>query len=181
MTDETQAETTTHQATGSQPEGVYVAITRSDGGVSIMFFVTKQQRHGADPGWTREASVPEIAYEIEKSRLDAVSFRIIPAEHVPADRTFRNAWQDPGKGQPLAVHMGKARDIHRDRLRQMRAPLLAALDVAFMRAHETDDMAAKKKIAAQKQALRDITAHPDIEKAKTPEELKAVLPDALKG
>lgn len=94
---------------------------------------------------------------------------------VPADRTFRGAWQF--NGAAVEIDMAKARDIHRDNLRVERAPKLAALDVAYMKALETSgDTAA---IAAEKQALRDVTADARIEAAATPEALKALTLEIL--
>ena len=94
---------------------------------------------------------------------------------VPADRTFRGAWQF--NGAAVEIDMAAARDIHRDNLRREREPKLAALDVDYMKALEQGgDTAA---IAAQKQALRDITADARIEAAATPDELKALTLDAL--
>ena len=96
---------------------------------------------------------------------------------VPADRTFRGAWQF--NGAAVEIDMAAARDIHRDNLRREREPKLAALDVDYMKALEQGgDTAA---IAAQKQALRDITADARIEAAATPNELKALTLDALIG
>ena len=96
---------------------------------------------------------------------------------VPADRTFRGAWQF--NGAAVDIDMAAARDIHRDNLRREREPKLAALDVDYMKALEQGgDTAA---IAAQKQALRDVTADARIEAAATPDELKALTLDALIG
>jgi hypothetical protein len=145
-----------------------------DGSLALMFFVTRQQRNGDDPGWTREATIPEIAYDIKKARLPAKSFRVIDPADVPTDRTFRNAWRDTGKA--ITVDMAQARDIHRDHLRQLRDPLMAALDVAYLRADEAGDVTAKKAISVRKQALRDATKHPGIDSAKTPGELNAIIP-----
>jgi hypothetical protein len=106
---------------------------------------------------------------------DAINPRIEDVEF-PADRDFRDAWKrTPGK---IEVDMPKARGVHRDRLRRMRAPLLAKADVDFMLALERGQSTAA--VVARKQALRDVTADPRIEAAQTPEELKAVVPDALK-
>lgn len=80
----------------------------------------------------------------------------------------------------VTVDMAKARDIQRERIREMRAPVLAELDTAYQRADERGDTEAKANIASRKQALRDATEDPAIEAAQTPEELKAVIPDALK-
>lgn len=80
----------------------------------------------------------------------------------------------------ITISMVKAREIQRDRIRAMRAPVLAELDIAYQRADEQGDSEAKADIAARKQALRDATKDPAIDAAKTPEELKAVIPGALK-
>ena len=56
----------------------------------------------------------------------------------------------------IVINRAKAEDATRDRLRAEREPRLAALDVQFMRAIEAgQDTTA---IAAEKQALRDVTA-----------------------
>ena len=78
----------------------------------------------------------------------------------------------------ITVNMEKARNIHRDRMREARAPLFNALDVAFQRAMETG--ADTAEIVAKKQALRDVTADPAIDAAQTTDELKAVWPEILK-
>lgn len=81
----------------------------------------------------------------------------------------------------IKVNMTKAKEIHRENLRKLREPLFTPLDTAFMKALEAGDAAAQAEIAAKKQALRDVTKAPGIEAAQTPEELKAVVPDVLKG
>lgn len=104
---------------------------------------------------------------------DALNVRIVDSDSIPSDRTFRNAWEG---NNGVRVNMVKAREIHKDRLRELRKPLLAALDVRYMCADEIGDTAAKAKIALQKQVLRDSTADPAIEAAETPEELALVMP-----
>lgn len=70
----------------------------------------------------------------------------------------------------ITVNLNKAKEITKDRLRQERAPLLAAQDVAFQRALETG--ADTSEIVAEKQRLRDITLL--AEQATTLDELKAL-------
>jgi hypothetical protein len=77
--------------------------------------------------------------------------------------------------------MPKARELHREKLRDLRANLLDALDHEYMQADETNDQAKKRDIAARKQVLRDITAHPEIDAATTPEELKVAGMAVLNG
>ena len=108
---------------------------------------------------------PEVAAKV-------VSWRILKRDEIPVDRSFRGAWRD-GKVS-VDVDMPTAREIHRDHLRTLRAPLLAQLDTEYMRADEAGDKAEKARIVVQKQALRDATANPAIDAARTPEELKAI-------
>ena len=79
----------------------------------------------------------------------------------------------------INVNMTKAVEIKKDMIREQRKPLLDALDIDFMRAVEAGDTDAQATIAAKKQALRDATNDSAIAAAKTPDELKAVVPTAL--
>lgn len=100
---------------------------------------------------------------------------------IPAERTFRNAWDNPPEGSDvIGVDMGKARDIWRDKIRAARVPEFEALDAAFMKSLETGDNVKKAEVTSKKQKLRDATADPAIDAATTPEELKLVQPAGLK-
>lgn len=79
----------------------------------------------------------------------------------------------------ITVNMAKARDIHRQKMRDAREPLFSALDVAYQRALESS--ASTAEIVAKKQALRDVTSDPAIDAAQTTEQLKAVWPSILNG
>ena len=68
----------------------------------------------------------------------------------------------------IMINFDKAKAITKDRLRQERAPLLQAQDVAFQRALEAN--ADTSAIVAEKQRLRDITQLAD--QATTLDELK---------
>jgi hypothetical protein len=96
---------------------------------------------------------------------------------LPAERTFRGAWEADTDVGVISVDMAAARDIWRDKIRQARAEPLAALDTAFMKALETG--ADTTQITADKQALRDAPNAPAIDAATTPEELVAVQPAGL--
>ena len=76
----------------------------------------------------------------------------------------------------IRINIDKAKEIKRDQFRVLRKPLLESLDVAFVRALEVGDAAAQASIAAEKQALRDVTKVPlpdDVEA------LKAFIPEIL--
>ena len=146
-----------------------ILYTRPDGGISIV-----------TPAINFDEVITEyqaLARAQAKLPVDVINARVIDPSEILTDRTFRDAWEDKGV---ISVNMGKAREIYKNLLRQKRAPLLAALDIEYQRAIESGDSALKTKIATKKQTLRDVTADPRIEAAKTPEQLKAVIPDALK-
>ena len=70
----------------------------------------------------------------------------------------------------ISIDIDKAKALTKDRLRAERAPLLAALDVAFQRALESgSDTAA---IVAEKQRLRDVTSQ--VDDCTTTDELRAL-------
>ena len=71
----------------------------------------------------------------------------------------------------FGIDMAKAREIHKNNIREARAPKLAELDVEFQKAQETS--ADTSTIVAKKQALRDAPADSGIASASTADELKA--------
>ena len=94
---------------------------------------------------------------------------------VPADRTFRGAWQFDGEA--VEVDMASAGKIHKDNIRADRAPLMDSLDVEFMKALERG--VDTKAVTAKKQTLRDVTKDERIVNAATPDDLKALTLDVL--
>ena len=70
----------------------------------------------------------------------------------------------------ITINIYKAKEITKERLRQERAPLLQATDIAFQRALE--EGADTSAIVAEKQRLRDITNLADA--ANSLDELKAL-------
>lgn len=119
----------------------------------------------------------EIGQWAQGMQVEVLGWHVIQEADVPKDRYFREAWSHTGT--KFEVQMDKAREIHRDHLRRLRAPKLTALDVEYMRADEEGQTGTKTAIAAVKRRLRDVTADPRIDAAKTPEELKAVIPEVL--
>jgi len=93
---------------------------------------------------------------------------------LPAERTFRGAWEADANAGIISVDMDAAKDIWREKLRQARIEPLAALDTAYMKALETG--ADTTQIVADKQALRDAPSLASIDAATTPAELTAIQP-----
>jgi len=106
----------------------------------------------------------DIQDTINNSPDTITSYEKISVNDLPATRSYRNAWERTGT--TISHNMPKARDIHRDKLREARKPMLEVLDVAYQRADEQDDGPEKRRIAAEKQKLRDVTANKLIERAK---------------
>ena len=71
----------------------------------------------------------------------------------------------------FSIDMAKAREIHKEKIRFARKPLLEALDIEFQKALETG--ASTTDIVAKKQALRDAPADSEITSAADTDALKA--------
>jgi len=97
----------------------------------------------------------------------------------PSDRHFRNAWAISGK--VIAEDMTKAKEIFKAKIREVRAPLLEAEDVVYMKAMEEDDSSAKTASVNKKKALRDAPAAKAITDADTIAKLKAAWDTSVLG
>ena len=98
---------------------------------------------------------------------------------MPSDRHFRNAWKL--NGSVMAEDMTAAKVIFKDKIREVRKPLLEAEDVVYMKAMEADDASAKTASVAKKKALRDAPAAKAIADADTIAKLKAAWDTSTLG
>ena len=98
---------------------------------------------------------------------------------VPSDRHFRNAWTLNGK--VISEDMDAAKVIFKDKIREVRGPLLDAEDVVYMKALEADDADAKTASVNKKKALRDAPAAQAITDANTIAKLKAAWDTSVLG
>ena len=96
---------------------------------------------------------------------------------VPANRDFRGAWSL--SGTVISEDMDKAKEIFKDKIRDVRQPLLEAKDVELMKALETS--ADTSSIATAKDALRDAPAASAISSASSIAELKAAWDTSVLG
>ena len=62
----------------------------------------------------------------------------------PSDRHFRNAWVI--EGNVIQEDMTRAKVIFKDKIREVRGPLLEAEDVVYMKALEKDDASANMEL-----------------------------------
>ena len=94
---------------------------------------------------------------------------IVERSELPeADYDFFESWEL--NGTTVTVNLTKAKEQAKDRLRIEREPLLAAQDVAFQRALESNSDTSA--IVTEKQRLRDITLLAD--EATTLEDLRTI-------
>ena len=98
---------------------------------------------------------------------------------VPSDRHFRGAWSL--SGSVISEDMAKAKEIFKDKIREVRKPLLEAEDVVYMKALEADDADAKAASVTKKGKLRDAPAASAITNADTIAKLKAAWDTSVLG
>tara|TARA_Y100000401_G_scaffold61660_1_gene48904 strand:+ start:823 stop:1083 length:261 start_codon:yes stop_codon:yes gene_type:complete len=79
----------------------------------------------------------------------------------------------------FGINMAKAREIHKEKIREARTPKLEELDIEFQKALETG--ASTTDIVAKKQALRDAPADSGITAASDATSLKAQWNTSILG
>jgi len=98
---------------------------------------------------------------------------------VPSDRHFRGAWTL--SGNVISEDLDAAKVIFKDKIREVRAPLLEAEDVVYMKALEADDADAKAASVTKKTNLRNAPAASAITSASSISALKAAWDTDLLG
>lgn len=98
---------------------------------------------------------------------------------VPSDRHFRNAWTL--SGTTITEDITEAKVIFKDKIREVRKPLLDAEDVVYMKAMEADDADAKAASVTKKTNLRNAPAASAITNASSISALKAAWDADLLG
>ena len=98
---------------------------------------------------------------------------------VPSDRHFRGAWSL--SGTVISEDMTKAKEIFKDKIREVRKPLLEAEDVTYMKALEAGDSDAQAASVTAKNALRDAPAASAITNAADIAALKAAWDTSVLG
>lgn len=136
-------------------------LHREDGGVSIMTYFSGNK--------TVKECVESMPYKV-------ISYHGITDSDIPKDRSFRNAWEF--KDGKVQENHGKSVEIHKDKLRKLRKPLLEELDIQYMQALEKGKSAEVSRIVRKKQALRDVT---DVDFPNNVDELRHFIPKELKG
>ena len=135
--------------------------------------------HELNPATKKPFTVQEVA---DKDVPDGVPYSIVEDSAIPTDQSFRDAWKGVAIGTTdvtITEDMTKAKEIHKTNIRNVRAPLLSALDIEFQRALESSGDTST--IVAKKQALRDAPADSGIATAANTTELKAQWDSSILG
>ena len=100
---------------------------------------------------------------------------------MPSDRHFRNAWVFDSDKAAISEDITAAKVIFKDKIREVRLPLLEAEDVAFMKALEVADSDARVASQTKKINLRNAPQAAAISGADTIDKLKAAWDESLLG
>ena len=110
---------------------------------------------------------------------DGNSIESSKATSMPSDRHFRDAWTL--SGTVISEDMTTTKTLFKEKIREVRKPLLEAQDVLFMKAIEDGDSSEQSAIASKKKELRDAPVASAITNAKTIAELKSAWNTSLLG
>ena len=110
---------------------------------------------------------------------DGKSIDASTVSKMPSDRHFRNAWTL--SGDVISEDLATAKTMFKDKIREVRNPLLEAQDVAYMKALESGSSSAQTTAKNEKTKLRDAPAASAITNAKTIAELKSAWNTDLLG
>ena len=100
---------------------------------------------------------------------------------MPSDRHFRNAWVFDSDKAAITEDITAAKVIFKDKIREVRLPLLEAEDVAFMKALEGADSDARVASQTKKVNLRNAPQAAAISGADTIDKLKAAWDESILG
>ena len=100
---------------------------------------------------------------------------------MPSDRHFRNAWVFDSAQSAISEDITAAKVIFKDKIREVRLPLLEAEDVAFMKALEVADSDARVASQNKKINLRNAPQAAAISGADTIDKLKAAWDESILG
>ena len=110
---------------------------------------------------------------------DGKSIDASTVSKMPSDRHFRNAWTL--SGDVISEDLATEKTMFKDKIREVRKPLLEAQDVAYMKALESGSSSAQTTAKNEKTKLRDAPAASAITNAKTIAELKSAWDTDLLG
>lgn len=165
-------------------------ISRKDGGVSLcdlshlpedkieraVFLAT---HYGAFDPETGDAVLDEEGKPIFKKYEWIVDFWLGSKDSRPQDTHFRDSWIS--ENGAVKVCMNRAKVQHMKNVRSERAKKFIEMGFPYKLNEDLEAAIVPQETRDKLQALRDIPQTFDLSAATTPEELKALWPDELKG
>jgi hypothetical protein len=142
----------------------YVLVPPHDGPVAIMQVIDN-------------AKVDTCIKQFTVANWKPKWVRRISADDIPKERTFRNAWRF--RSGIIQHDIYTAKQIHLQKIRIARGPLLEKLDLEYMHWDEQNHAGNKAAVAQRKQYLRDLPATLDLSKCKTLKDIVATWPQEL--
>ena len=118
------------------------------------------------------------SYIVDKNHVTSIEASGVTK---PSDRYFRNAWVLNSDRDVITEDLATAKTIFKDKIREVRKPLLDALDVDYMKALEEGDSSAQTTAKNKKKALRDAPAASAITNASNITQLKAAWDTSILG
>lgn len=95
---------------------------------------------------------------------------IVFVNEIPEDEDYKDSWEL--SGSTISINMIKAKEIHRELLRNERNQCFEICDKLYTEAHSQDKQL--NTIKARQQYLRDLPSDPTIDATTTITELKAI-------
>ena len=117
-------------------------------------------------------------YIVDKNNVTSVEASGVTK---PSDRHFRNAWVLNSDKDVITEDLATAKTMFKDKIREVRTPLLAELDVEYMKALEAGNSSAQTTAKNSKQALRDAPAASAITNASNISQLKDAWDASILG
>jgi hypothetical protein len=140
----------------------YIIYKQEDGRIGILF---------PSDEYMKNHSIKELV----KKDLNNTSNYIVKDSIDDIDLGYSDAYTL--SDNVISIDFNKFKEIHKDKWREARKPLLASLDIEYIKAVESADTTKQTEIASQKQALRDVT---QIQiSGNSTEEIKSVWPEVL--
>ncbi len=118
------------------------------------------------------------SYIVDKNHVTSIEASGVTK---PSDRYFRNAWVLNSDRDVITEDLATAKTIFKDKIREVRKPLLDELDVEYMKALEAGNSSAQTTARNNKQALRDAPAASAITNASNISQLKDAWDASILG
>ena len=121
----------------------YILYIKEDKKVGIL---------SVSPNWDKPFE--ELA---KKDVPEGLPWKVVNEDELPKYNYFASSWILNDLHEQITFDYEEVKRVWLNFYRRVRTPLLAALDIDFMRSVESGDINLQKEIASKKQALRDVT------------------------